>query len=72
MVTPISGILIKVYMLKEFFLYISGISGGGKSEGAPSVDRTKWKSMQNFMNDTVRFVEMIHSYVTLSKLFVLS
>jgi len=24
------------------------------------VDRNKWKSMQNFMNDTVRFVEMIH------------
>ncbi|CAK8694917.1 unnamed protein product [Clavelina lepadiformis] len=30
------------------------------SKNESSVGRNKWKSMQNFMNDTVRFVEMIH------------
>nr|CAB3238692.1 dynein heavy chain 8, axonemal-like [Phallusia mammillata] len=36
-----------------------GMTSGTQGDG--SVDRNKWKSMQNFMNDTVRFVEMIHS-----------
>ncbi|XP_077973667.1 uncharacterized protein LOC120348568 isoform X2 [Styela clava] len=36
-------------------------ASNAKSEGLSAADRNKWKSMQNFMNDTVRFVEMIHA-----------
>lgn len=49
------------YSLLNFLLLTLFLCLGGKGDNPAAVDRAKWKTMQNFMNDTVRFVEMIHS-----------